>query len=142
MSAIDTYLDGIRNHDWASDVRDDIANAIEQCYSDVQAASTDIELTASNSNTQTIETINSVTFKISGKVVVLNCVFTTGRIVNSNGKLFSFDFYKTSKSDMTVPVFDNSGNVKFVNITSYGDITVKSTNLPIGTYTLNATWIR
>lgn len=35
MSAISTILARLRAAIWAIDVRDDIANAIEQCYSDV-----------------------------------------------------------------------------------------------------------
>ena len=35
MSAISTILTRLRAAIWAIDVRDDIANAIEQCYSDV-----------------------------------------------------------------------------------------------------------
>ena len=35
MSAISTILTRLRAAIWAIDVRDDIADAIEQCYSDV-----------------------------------------------------------------------------------------------------------
>lgn len=192
MSAINTYLNGIRNHDWASDVRDDIVNAITECYNNstiadgaitpdkiengavrtakikdlavteakvaagaittakladgavtgAKISKETIDLVASNASTQTIDTVDSVTFNMSGSVIVLNCVFTTARIVNSNGALFTFNGNRSPISNITVPIFDNSGNVKFVKIDTSGRIIVSSANIPIGTYILNAMWIR
>ena len=101
MSAISTILNNLRSAIWAIDVRDDIADAIEQCYSDVSNPTLQTEALEAALQTKIDQgemaalTIGDHTILYAGVkvyahcVIGKDCVLHAGVVVGSDG--FGFE---------------------------------------------------